>query len=52
MGLEAPILFNSTKARLSSLVLDSMVESFSIMMSRAPITWTALAYLDAKSSVS
>ena len=52
MGLEAPNLFNSAKARLSSLVLASIDYNFSMMSSKAPTTWTAFSYLDLKSSAS
>lgn len=38
MGLEAPSLLSSARARLASLVLGSMVCNFSMMSSKAPIT--------------
>jgi len=39
MGLEPPILFNSAKTKLSSLVLASMVYNFSMINSKAPTTY-------------
>lgn len=52
MGLEAPNLFNSAKARDSSLVLALMVYNFSMINSKAPTTATAFSYLFLKSSAS
>ena len=52
MGLEFPILANSTMARLSSLVLGSMVPNFSLIKSRAAATSMAYYYLLANSSAS
>jgi hypothetical protein len=52
MGLEFPILANSAMARLSSLVLGSMVPNFSLIKSRAAATSMAYYYLLANSSAS
>jgi hypothetical protein len=52
MGLEFPILANSAITRLASLSLDSMVESFSMINSKAPATSTAYYYLFTNSSES
>jgi hypothetical protein len=52
MGLEFPILANSAKAKLSSLVLGAMVPNFSLIKSKAEATSMAYYYLLANSSES
>ncbi len=52
MGLEFPILANSAIAKLSSLVLGSIVPNFSLIKSKAAATSMAYYYLLANSSES
>ena len=52
MGLVFPILANSAKAKLSSLVLGSMVPNFSLIKSKAAATSMAYCCLLANSSAS
>lgn len=52
MGLEFPILANSAKAKLSSLVLGSIVPNFSLIKSKAAATSMAYCCLLANSSAS
>jgi len=52
MGLEDPNLFNSAITNFSSLVLATMVDNFSMMSSKAPMTETAFSCLLLKSSMS
>lgn len=52
MGLEFPILANSTIAKLSSLVLGSMDPNFSLIKSKAAATSMACCCLLANSSES
>lgn len=52
MGLVFPILASSAKAKLSSLVLGSMVPNFSLIKSKAAATSMAYYYLLANSSAS
>lgn len=52
MGLEFPILANSTIAKLSSLVLASIDPNFSLIKSKAAATSKAYYYLLTNSSAS
>jgi hypothetical protein len=52
MGLVFPILANSAKAKLSSLVLGAIVPNLSLIKSKAAATSTAYYYLLVNSSAS
>lgn len=50
--MDDPIFYNSTKAKLSSLVFASIVYNFSMIISKASITDEAFSYLPLNSSLS